>query len=495
MNDNTRLKVTENLLAVERGRDELVLTDYVDLRPLYAKKGRTYIKRFLEAVSELKTRKRIMEIFPHEADLLDTLLSHGVIVPYSFKRPKIQNYAPDGPDLHHKVSTSLYLLVSQSCNMRCVYCLNGRNTYQTEKTLKMDREIATRSVERCFADIAPKGSLEIVFFGGEPMLNWSLIKETIRYCEDSLKKKHPEKEIRYHITSNMSLIPEELIEWAKRFHITFLCDIDGPREIHDACRLFKNGSPSHDRIIRNIQRLVEAGLTVDLRATVTALNQDCLPEITAHHKAIGGNSSAFIPVNPVNSDEEILSARLLPSPVKIAKGMTEIYKSGVWRAENLYPFNIYAPRLRPGGGSTVLGCGLPFGNTPVVDVQGDVYPCIYLVGIRRFSMGNMMNGTYPNEALLKRMYDRLHVDRMRECASCEWRYICGGGCPLWRLTVSDNPAVTKRITNYCRGIGCGYTRKIIEVLLWDKARESASRLMETFAAQGAAGAAGVTLCR
>jgi len=74
---------------------------------------------------------------------------------------------------------------------------------------------------------------------------------------------------------------------------------------------------------------------------------------------------------------------------------------------------------------------------PVVDVRGHVFPCIYLVGIKRFSMGNMMNGTYPNRALLKRMYDRLHVDRMAECASCPWRYLCGGGCPLWRLTVSE----------------------------------------------------------
>jgi uncharacterized protein len=486
MNENTRLKITETLLAVERGRDELVLTDYVHLRPLYVKKGRTYIRRFLEAVSELKTRKRLMETFPNEADLLDTLLGHGVIVPYSFKRPRLQNYAPDGPDFQHKASMSLYLLVSQSCNMSCIYCLNGRKTYQADRALKMDKDVAFRSIEQCLVDIAPKGRLEVVFFGGEPLLNWPLVKETVAYCENSLKEMNPEKEIRYHVTSNLSVLPPDLIEWARRFEITFLCNIDGPAEIHDVCRPFKDGRPSHGTTVAHIRQLLDAGLRVDLRATITALNQDRLSEITRHHKAIGGNSSAFVPVNPVNSDEDILDLRLLPSPKKIARGVIEVYKGGAWPTGDLYPFSQYAPRLRPGA-MTVLGCGLPFGNTPVVDVKGDVYPCIYLVGIGRFYMGNVMNGSYPNRQLLKQLYDRLHVDRMEDCRVCQWRYICGGGCPLWRLTVSDNPAVTKKTMDYCKGIGCEYTRQIFEALLWDMACDSASRLLTSIPGNGAAG--------
>ncbi len=107
VNGDARLKVTENLLTLERGRDEIILTDYVDLRPLYIRKGKGYVKNFLKAASELKTCKRIMEAFPHDADLLDTLLAHGIIVPYSFKRPRVQNYLPEGPDLHNKASMSL----------------------------------------------------------------------------------------------------------------------------------------------------------------------------------------------------------------------------------------------------------------------------------------------------------------------------------------------------------------------------------------------------
>jgi uncharacterized protein len=493
MNQDTRLKITENFLAVERDGDELVLTDYINLRPLYAKKGRTYIKRFLEAVSELRTRRHLLETFPHDADLLDTLLNHGIIVPYSFKRPKLQNYAPDGPGFHHKAGMSLYLLVSQSCNMSCIYCLNGKRTYQGDSALRMEREIAFKSVERCLEDIAPKGRLEVVFFGGEPLLNWPLVKDTVIYCENSLKKKNAEKEIRYHVTSNLSLLPPDLIEWAKRFEITFLCNIDGPADIHDICRPFKDGRPSHERTVAHVRQLLDAGLRVDLRATITALNQHRLLEISRHHKAIGGNSSAFVPVNPVNSDEDILDQKLLPSPREMARSVINVYKSGVWPTGDLYPFSQYAPRLRPGA-MTVLGCGLPFGNTPVVDVKGDVYPCIYLVGIKRFYVGNVKDGSYPDGQLLKRLYDRLHVDRMEDCRSCQWRYICGGGCPLWRLTVSDNPAVTMGTMDYCKGIGCEYTRQIFEVLLWDMACESASRLLKSIPDHEAAGANAV-ICR
>jgi uncharacterized protein len=367
-----RLKITDNLLMLERGRDEFILTDYVDLPALYVKKGKRYIKDFLKAVADLKTYKRTLEAFPHDADLLNTLLHHGIIVPHSFKRKPLQNHSPDGPESHNKTSISLYLLISQSCNLGCIYCLNGKKTYQTDKTLKMTRDIAFRSIERCLVDLAPGGRLEVVFFGGEPMLNWPLAKETIAHCEDSLRVRHPEKDIRYHVTSNLSLLPGDVIDWARRFDVTFLCDLDGPAEVHDVCRPFKNGRPSHESTVRNVRRLIDAGLRVDLRATVTNLNQDRLLEIAEHHKQSGGASSAFIPVNPVNSDEDILAERLLPSPKKIASGLIEIYRSGVWKNGELHPFSLYAPRLRPGA-LTVLGCGLPCGNTPVVDVNGDVF--------------------------------------------------------------------------------------------------------------------------
>lgn len=491
--NNTLLKITEDLLMLKRGREELLLANYNNLHPLYIRKGRAYIDTFLKAVSELGTYKKIMDVFPHEIDLLEALLNHGIIVPKGSTRTEPPKTCSNELDFDNQKGMSLYLLISQSCNMRCVYCLNGRITYQTNRSLRMSREIAFKSIDRCLDNIVSGGYLEIIFFGGEPLLNWPLAKEIIIYCENSLKGKHAETQLKYHFTSNLSLLPNDLIEWARKFNISFLCDIDGPEKIHNMCRPFKDGRPSHEIIVKNVRHLLEAGLKVDLRATITAINQDHLLAVTEYHKALGAKSSAFIPVNPVNSDEDILMERLLPSPQKIIKGMTKVYKSKVWQEGELFPFNQYASRFRPGA-LTVFGCGAPYGNTAIVDVNGDVYPCIYLVGIKRFYLGNITNESYPNRKLLRWMRDYLHVDHLEDCQLCSWRYICGGSCPLGRLTILNNPQAGPKVVNYCKKITCEYTKNLMELLLWEKAQETASNLIKNLKMSEAVGTANIIPC-
>jgi uncharacterized protein len=374
-----------------------------------------------------------------------------------------------------KKAMSLYLLLTQSCNLGCVYCLNGAETYQKESNLMMKEEAAFRSIDRCLDSLNPDGKLEVVFFGGEPLLNWPLAKQVILYCEEKRQSAHRDKEIHYHLTSNLTVLPKDLIDWAKRYGMTFLCDIDGPEAIHDRCRPFKNGKSSHDRSVKNIGRLTRAGLKVALRSTITSANQDAMPEIAKHHKEIGGTGCAFVPVNPVNSDEDILPESLMPDPARVVKGLTSVFKSRIWETRDLFPFNVYASHVHAGA-RTVMGCGAPYGNTPVVDVNGDVYPCIYLVGIQRFYLGNILEERYPENAVLDGMMASLHVDNMEECRDCAWRYICGGGCPVGKLTVFDNPLASRKAVSYCGSIRCDYTKKVIELLLWDMAREAAAEV-------------------
>ena len=480
MDKDSTVKITKNLLRLERGENELLLVNCLNPRPLYIKKGRQYISDFLKSASELGSYNRIINHYPDDVNLLELLLTHEIIIPAGSEKENIPyRKLSETLVLKNRRNTSLYLLLSQSCNMGCVYCLNGIKTYRKEKNLMMSRDVAFQSIDRCLADIRPGGFLEVIFFGGEPMLNWPLAKEIITCCENSLKAKHHERQIKYHFTSNLSIIPDDLNAWAKKYNITFLCDIDGPEPVHNNCRPFKGGRPSYGPIVSNIRRLVDDGLKVSLRATITALNEDYLAQIAGHHRAIGGSSCAFVPVNPVNSDEDILSEEMLPSPDKIIEGLIKVYSDRIWRPEDLYPFNQYWSRFARGSRMAV-GCGAPYGNTPVVDINGDVYPCIYLVGIQKFYMGNMMNGTYPDEGLLDWMYDLLHVDRTAECKSCPWRYLCGGGCPVGRLTVLSNSSAGKEVTAYCEQIRCEYTRKLMESVLWDKARETASGILERY---------------
>ncbi len=338
--NNTPLHVPSSILMLERGKDELLLANYLDLSPLYVRKGRSYIKKFLEAVSQLRTYGNIVRAFPDEVSLLDMLMEHRIIVkrgPLSLSLLETDQE----PGFENKRNISLYLLIAQSCNMGCVYCLNGKKTYRKEKALMMSKEVAFKSIERCLDGLNEQGFLEIIFFGGEPLLNWPLAKEIVVYCENYLKPGHKRKNVRYHITSNLSFLPPDLVEWAKRYNITFLCDVDGPGHVHDLCRPFKDGRPSHGIIAKNVERLAAAGVHVMLRTTITSLNHDHLMDIGRHHKELGARSSAFVPVNPFNSDEDILDERLLPSVDKLMQAMAEIYGSNLWNEADLYPFNTY----------------------------------------------------------------------------------------------------------------------------------------------------------
>ena len=147
--NDTPLKIAADLLQLERNRDELLLANGRDLRPLYIRKGRKYIQEFLKAASDLGSYKRIIEIYPHEINLLDTFLDHSIIVTNGHTSPKPKNDGSNLIDLQNKKSMSLYLLLSQSCNMGCIYCLNGKKTYQPDKKLMMSRETAFRSIDRC----------------------------------------------------------------------------------------------------------------------------------------------------------------------------------------------------------------------------------------------------------------------------------------------------------------------------------------------------------
>ncbi len=102
----------------------------------------------------------------------------------------------------------------------------------------------------------------------------------------------------------------------------------------------------------------------------------------------------------------------------------------------------------------------------------------YIVGVKRFYMGNVMDGTFPDIKVLQSLYDHLHVDNSEGCKSCSWRYTCSGACPMGRLMVLDNPAASQKTRTYCERLRCEYTRKIFELILWEKGEKVASGILE-----------------
>jgi uncharacterized protein len=358
-----------------------------------------------------------------------------------------------------------YLLLAEFCNLGCVYCLNGSETYLRNEPSLMTPDTAIRSLTTCLDQLNPGGHLEVAFFGGEPLLNWDGIKEVIRRCEGDLRQQYPDKRITYHLTSNLTVCPPGLIEYIRDYNIALVTNIDGPAEIHDRLRPYRNGKPSYAKTVETIRRLTDAGLPVALRATISSLNEDHIPEVAALHKELGAVSSAIVPMSPVNSDRNFIPIELLPNPDKVISGLIQAYRSGIWAKDKLFPFNQYLLKLRPGG-RQVKACSAPSGTMPVVRVNGDVYVCIYLVGQEPYRFGTL-EGPWDHNPLAE-MARSLHVDGVAICQDCAWRYSCGGGCPVQSFSEGawkDEPAVAE----YIRRIKCDFTQAILVELLWDSA--------------------------
>ncbi|MEW6103304.1 MAG: radical SAM protein [bacterium] len=451
------MTLTKHLIKFRRN-NSLLLLNGGRIKPILIDKGKEHILSLLEDVNNIRDKR-----------LLELLLYHNIIVEDNDKEDyRIKTNNPEGSKTS---GLSLYLLLSQGCNLGCVYCLNGEKTYKKSENLMMKEEVAYRGIDKLSKAIIEGGNLEVVFFGGEPLLNWPLAKKVIIYCEDKVKKGHPKLQIKYHLTSNLTLLPKDLIEWAKRYNITFLCDIDGPKGLHNLTRPYRNKKGSYDNIVKNIEKIRRAGLEVALRATLTSHNMDYIEEISRHHKEIGGAGSAFVSVNAVTSDENILPKSLLPDPDVVAKGLRDLVRSNIWDKKNIFPLNGYLERIRPDE-RNIWCCGAPHGNTPVLDVNGDIYACIYLVGIKRYKLGNVFSDDeYPDKKVVKMMLEVINIDNSDSCKRCKLRYICGGGCPVGRFTIKENPNASDEIIKYTHDVACKVNKAMIEEALWHYAEK------------------------
>jgi uncharacterized protein len=462
------LSLTKNLISLERGGDELLLVNSFHMRTMYVARGKERVKRLLSEAARGLTLEGLKSAFPRDADLIQLLRDYRILVDASEDKERFDRAEITAAGPRPKPRMTVYLLVTESCNLGCIYCLNGAGTYLKESRSRMSTSVALQSVTDCLEQISTGGRVEVGFFGGEPMLQWPFIKEIIRRCEEELKPAYPDKQITYHLTSNLTICPPDLIEVIRRHNITVMSDIDGPPEIHDRCRPYRHGGASHAQTAATIRRLAAAGIPVALRATITSVNQDYIMETVAHHKELGGSNSAVVPACPINSDREFLPEELLPDPDRIIAGLVEAFHSGIWDKEHLFPFNQYIAKLRPGT-RQVMSCAAFSGTIPVIRVNGDVYPCIYLVGQEKCRLGTAgapWNRRWLDETLLA-----LHVDNLAECSACPWRYACGGGCPLTKLARWDDVATSPKAMEYARRISCDFTKAVLTEMLWDMADE------------------------
>ena len=336
-------------------------------------------------------------------------------------------FAPMAGALKEKsagVVKALCLHVAHTCNLNCSYCFASQGKYHGERAV-MSLEVGMRALDFLVENSGSRHNLEVDFFGGEPLMNFDMIRELVAYAR-TLEPIH-HKKFRFTLTTNGVLLDDEVIEFANREMSNVVLSLDGRREVHDRFRVDYAGRGSWDMIVPKFQKFVRArgDKSYYMRGTFTHANPDFLEDIK-EMLALGFRELSMEPVVCPADDPSALTEEELPIVCeqyeKLAELMIEHRRKGD-------PFTFYHYMLDLADGPCIYkrisGCG---SGTEYMAVTpwGDLYPCHQFVGEERFRLGDIWRGV--ENAEVQGEFASCNVYAHPECRDCWARLYCSGGC-------------------------------------------------------------------
>ena len=322
------------------------------------------------------------------------------------------------------VVKALCLHIAHTCNLNCSYCFASQGKYSGERGI-MSLEVGKRALDFLIENSGERHNLEVDFFGGEPLMNFDVVKELVAYAR-SIEKKY-NKNFRFTLTTNGMLIDDEVIEFANRECVNVVLSLDGRKEIHDRFRVDYAGRGSFDTIVPKFQRLVEArgGRDYYMRGTFTHANPDFLEDIKVMLD-LGFTELSMEPVVCAPGDPAELTAEdreiVKDQYEKLAELMLKRRREG-------RPFTFYHYMIDLKGGPCIYkrisGCG---SGTEYMAVTpwGDLYPCHQFVGDEKYKLGNIFEGVKNTDA--QKEFACCNVYAREKCRDCWARLYCSGGC-------------------------------------------------------------------
>ncbi len=322
------------------------------------------------------------------------------------------------------VVKALCLHIAHTCNLNCSYCFASQGKYHGDRAV-MSFEVGKQALDFLVANSGSRKNLEVDFFGGEPLMNFDVVRELVAYAR-SIEKEH-NKKFRFTLTTNGLLIDDDVIEFANQEMSNVVLSLDGRKEIHDRFRVDYAGNGSFEQIVPKFQKLVAArgGKNYYMRGTFTHANPDFLEDIK-QMLALGFTELSMEPVVCAPGDPSELTEEDLPVVLsqyeKLAELMLEREKEGK-------PFTFYHYMIDLNGGPCIYkrisGCG---SGTEYMAVTpwGDLYPCHQFVGEEDFKLGDIWNGVTNKEK--QQEFAGCNVYAHTECRDCWARLYCSGGC-------------------------------------------------------------------
>lgn len=317
---------------------------------------------------------------------------------------------------------NLVMNVSHNCNLRCKYCFAATGSYNGERDL-MSQEMADKTLDWFLNQAKQSKVLNLNLFGGEPLTNIPLVKYIVNKCKD-LEKEY-DKKIYVTISTNGTILNDELVQLIKDHDIGLQISIDGDKEIHDANRPAANGKSSYDMLAENVETLLKevdpAGLIP--RATVAKGVTD-VPRIVNH--MLDDMHFKCVALTPALGSYEETSYRQedLDEYFERYDELAETFLEKLRHGEeyNIYPFVSEVDAVSKGI-RRVYGCGSGLGFASV-DIKGNIYPCMRFIGNNDYIIGHVEDGFNEKRQMF---FDRTVYNRT-ECKNCWAKHLCGGAC-------------------------------------------------------------------
>ena len=351
------------------------------------------------------------------------------------------------------------LNIIHACNLRCKYCFADEGEYNGHKG-KMSLETAKKAIDYVVKRSGPRKNIEIDLFGGEPTMMMDTIKEIIAYARENEAKWN--KRIRFTMTTNATLLTDEMMDYMDKELENIILSIDGRKEVNDKVRIRFDGKGSYDQILPNIKKMVakrDKTKAHTVRGTFTRENLDFYEDV----KMMVDEGFREISIEPVVlEDGHPLALRKEDLP-KIFESYDKLYDELVQKKAEGKEFNFYHFKVDLNGGPCVhkriSGCGAGFEYVAITP-QGEVYPCHQFVGKEEYKLGSIYDDSY--NADLGMSFKKAHIYNKPKCRNCWARFYCSGGCQ------ANNIAFNNDINNPY-DIGCQMQKKRIECAIALKA--------------------------
>ena len=356
------------------------------------------------------------------------------------------------------VVKALCLHIAHDCNLACKYCFAEEGEYHGRRAL-MSYEVGKKALDFLIENSGKRVNLEVDFFGGEPLMNWDVVKELVKYGR-SLEKEH-NKLFRFTLTTNGVLLNDEVMEFCNKEMSNVVLSLDGRKEVNDKMRPFRNGKGSYDLIVPKFQKFAESRNQTNyyVRGTFTRNNLDFSKDVL-HYADLGFKQMSMEPVVASPEDDYAIREEDLPRILeeydKLADAYLEYRKAG--KGFNFFHFNIDLTQS-PCVAKRLSGCG---SGTEYLAVTpwGDFYPCHQFVGNEDFLMGNVDDGITRTD--IRDMFKNSNVYSKEKCKNCFAKFYCSGGCAANSYNFHGN-------INDAYDIGCDLQRKRIECAIMIKA--------------------------